>query len=102
MNNAFVPNPAGYPVRPIIRPSGHQSALKIIFAIFAIMIALLLQLVVLLLIGSQTVLPDVIRGMLCARVQAPVSLMLLPLMVLYDADALVTVAAAAVRAPLGA
>jgi RsiW-degrading membrane proteinase PrsW (M82 family) len=88
MNNAFVPTPAGYPVRPIVRPSGHQSALKIIFAIFAIMIAMLLGLIVLLLIGSETGLVELVIGMVCATLPVPIYVMLLLWIDRYEAEPL--------------
>jgi protease PrsW len=86
MNNAFVPNPAGMPLRPV--KSGHQSALKIIFAIFAIMIAFLLGLIVLALIGSETGLVELIIGMVCATLPVPVYVMLLLWLDRYEAEPL--------------
>ena len=53
MNNAFTPNAAGPPMRPVIRSSGHQSVFKILLAVFAVMVAAVLGLIVLLLIGDR-------------------------------------------------
>lgn len=88
MNNAFAPNPAAFPVRPVPRRSGHQSALKIIFGIFALMIALLLGLIVLLLIGSETGLVGMVIGFICASLPVPVYIMLLLWLDRYESEPL--------------
>jgi RsiW-degrading membrane proteinase PrsW (M82 family) len=87
MNNAFAPNMPPLPVRPL-RPSGHQSALKIIFAVFALMIAALLGLIVLLLIGSETGLVELIIGMICASLPVPIYIMLLLWVDRYESEPL--------------
>src|SRR2546426_12718438 len=76
MNNAFTPN-AGFQPPQLIRPSGHQSALKIILAVFAVMFAALLALVVLLLIGAETGPVELIIGLICATLPVPIYVMLL-------------------------
>jgi len=87
MNNAFAPNMPPVPVRPH-RSSGHQSALKIIFGIFALMVAALLGLIVLLLIGSETGLVELIIGMICASLPVPIYIMLLLWVDRYEAEPL--------------
>lgn len=89
MNNAFMPN-AGLPPRApaVIRSSGHQSALKIILAVFAIMIAALLGLVVLLLIGAETGLVQLIIGLICATLPVPIYVMLLLWIDRYESEPL--------------
>jgi len=47
MNNEFNPNAARPLIRPVIKSSGHQSVFKIILAVFAVMVAALLGLIVL-------------------------------------------------------
>src|SRR5213593_3253019 len=76
MNNAFTPN-AGFQPPQLIRPSGHQSVLKIILAVFAVMFAALLGLVVLLLIGAETGPVELIIGLICATLPVPIYVMLL-------------------------
>ncbi|HJZ83113.1 MAG TPA: PrsW family glutamic-type intramembrane protease, partial [Pyrinomonadaceae bacterium] len=88
MDNAYAPNPPGYPIRPPIRASGHQSALKIIFGIFALMIALLLGLIVLLMIGSETGLVELIIGLVCASLPVPIYIMLLLWIDRYESEPL--------------
>ena len=51
---------------PGVRSSGHQSAFKIILAVFAIMVAALLGLIVLLLIGAETGPVELVIGLTCA------------------------------------
>jgi len=87
MNNAFAPNMPPVPARPV-RTSGHKSALKIIFAIFALMIAALLGLIVLLLIGSETGLVELVIGMICASLPVPIYIMLLLWVDRYEAEPL--------------
>src|SRR5438067_9695497 len=87
MNNAFTPN-AGFQPPGLIRPSGHQSALKIILAGFAIMFAALLGLVVLLLIGAETGPVELIIGLICATLPVPIYVMLLLWIDRYEAEPL--------------
>ena len=84
MHSQFVPGPAGYQMV----HSGHQSALKIILAVFAIMIAALLGLIVLLLIGSETGLVELIIGFVCATIPVPIYIMLLLWIDRYESEPL--------------
>ncbi len=84
MHSQFVPGPAGYQM---VR-SGHQSALKIILAVFASMVAALLGLIVLLLIGSETGLVQLIIGFVCATIPVPVYIMLLLWIDRYESEPL--------------
>jgi RsiW-degrading membrane proteinase PrsW (M82 family) len=77
MNNAFNPNVANPAIRPGIKPSGHQSVIKIILAVFAIMVAALLGLIVLLLIGAETGPVELVIGLICATLPVPIYVMLL-------------------------
>ena len=87
MSNAFVPNVPRYP-RPALRPSAHKSALKIVLGIFALMIAALLGLIVLLLIGAETGPVELIIGMICASLPVPIYVMLLLWIDRYEAEPL--------------
>src|SRR5207253_6280935 len=87
MNNAFTPN-AGFQPPQYIRPSGHQSALKIILAVFAVMFAALLGLVVLLLIGSETGPVELVIGLICATLPVPIYVMLLLWIDRYESEPL--------------
>jgi RsiW-degrading membrane proteinase PrsW (M82 family) len=84
MHSQFVPGPAGYQMV----QSGHQSALKIILAVFAIMVAALLGLIVLLLIGSETGLAQLIIGFICATLPVPIYIMLLLWIDRYESEPL--------------
>jgi len=77
-----------------MRSSGHLSALKIIFGIFALMVAALLGLIVLLLIGSETGLVQMIIGLVCASLPVPVYIMLLLWIDRYEHEPLWMLAAA--------
>jgi RsiW-degrading membrane proteinase PrsW (M82 family) len=70
------------------RRSGHQSALKIVFGVFALMVAALLGLIVLLLIGSETGLVQMIIGMICAMLPVPIYIMLLLWIDRYESEPL--------------
>src|SRR3989442_7223741 len=87
MNNAFTPN-AGFQPPQYIRPSGHQSALKIILAVFAALFAALLGLVVLLLIGAETGPVELIIGLICATLPVRIYVMLLVWIDRYEAEPL--------------
>jgi len=78
MNSAVIP----------LRPSGHQSALKVIFGIFALMVAALLGLIVLLLIGAETGLVQLIIGLICATLPVPIYIMLLLWVDRYESEPL--------------
>jgi len=86
MNNAFVPQ--AYPQPPMMRRSGHQSALKIVFAVFALMIAAVLGLIVLLLIGAETGLVELMIGMICAMLPVPIYIMVLLWIDRYESEPL--------------
>src|SRR4030095_73985 len=88
MNNAFAPSPPAYPLRPPLKASGHQSALKIIFGMSALMEAPLLGLIVLLLIGSETGLVAMIIGLICASLPVPIYIMLLLWIDRYESEPL--------------
>ncbi|MDX6386113.1 MAG: protease PrsW [Blastocatellia bacterium] len=88
MNNAFTPNAARPPIRPVIRSSGHQSAFKIILAVFAVMIAALLGLITLALIGSETGPVELIIGLICAVLPVPIYVMLLLWIDRYESEPL--------------
>jgi protease PrsW len=79
--------PANIPRR-VVKSSGHQTALKIILGIFALMIAALLGLVVLLLIGSETGAVELIIGMVCASLPVPLYVMLLLWIDRYESEPL--------------
>ena len=89
MNYQFTPN-AGLPPRApaVIRSSGHQSVFKIILAVFAIMVAVLLGLIVLLLIGAETGLVQLIIGLICATLPVPIYVMLLLWIDRYESEPL--------------
>jgi protease PrsW len=80
-------NPVNAPRR-LARNSGHQSALKIVLGIFALMIAALLGLIVLLLIGSETGPVELIIGMVCATLPVPIYIMLLLWVDRYESEPL--------------
>jgi RsiW-degrading membrane proteinase PrsW (M82 family) len=75
-------------VPPVIRSSGHQSVFKIILAVFAIMIAALLGLVVLLLIGAETGPVELVIGLICATLPVPIYVMLLLWIDRYESEPL--------------
>src|SRR5438128_9289434 len=87
MNNAFTPN-AGFQPPQYVQKSGHQSALKIVLAIFAALVAALLGLVVLLLIGAETGPVELIIGLVCATLPVPIYVMLLLWIDRYEAEPL--------------
>ncbi|MFN2577048.1 MAG: PrsW family intramembrane metalloprotease [Pyrinomonadaceae bacterium] len=88
MNNEFLPNKFGPPPARVLRSSGHQSAAKIILAVFALMVAALLGLVVLLLIGAETGPIELIIGMICAVLPVPIYIMLLLWIDRYESEPL--------------
>ena len=79
--------PVNVPRRMVPR-SGHQSALKIILGIFALMIAALLGLIVLLFIGAETGPIELIIGMVCATLPVPIYIMLLLWIDRYESEPL--------------
>src|SRR5205807_9915538 len=89
MNNAFSPNPVGSPHPPVVlRPSGHQNAIKIVLGVFAAMVALLLGLIVLLLIGAETGLVEMLIGLVCATLPVPIYVTLLLWIDRYESEPL--------------
>jgi RsiW-degrading membrane proteinase PrsW (M82 family) len=88
MNNAFSPNAARPPIRPVIRSSGHQSAFKIILAVFAVLLAALLGVITLALIGSETGAPELVIGLICATLPVPIYVMLLLWIDRYESEPL--------------
>jgi protease PrsW len=88
MNNAFAPNPAGPPIRPVIRSSGHQSVFKILLAVFAVMVAAVLGLIVLALIGAETGGVALVIGLICATLPVPIYVMLLLWIDRYESEPL--------------
>ena len=72
----------------MIQRSGHQSALKIILGIFALMIAALLGLIVLFFIGAETGPIELIIGMVCATLPVPIYIMLLLWIDRYESEPL--------------
>lgn len=79
MQKAFV-------ARPPIKPSGSVTAIKIIGAVFAGMVALLLGLIVLLLIGVETGPLPFLIGMVSATLPVPFYLMLVLWIDRYEAE----------------
>src|SRR5437016_13919436 len=88
MNNQVLPNKFGATPPRRVRSSGHQSAGKIILAIFALMVAALLGLIVLLLIGSETGPIQLIIGIICATLPVPIYIMLLLWIDRYESEPL--------------
>src|SRR6267142_1792632 len=88
MNNAFTPNAVPPMIRPVIRSSGHQSAFKIILAVFAVMVVAVLGLLVLLLIGAETGPVELVIGLICACLPVPVYVMLLLWIDRYESEPL--------------
>src|SRR2546423_3837881 len=83
------PNPTMYSPAPgAIRPSSRYSAIKIIIAIIAAMFGLLLGLIVLLFIGAETGLVQMLIGMVCAILPVPIYVMLLLWIDRYESEPL--------------
>jgi len=80
-------NPVNAPRR-LVKSSGHQSALKIVLGIFALMIAALLGLIVLFFIGAETGPVELIIGMFCATLPVPIYIMLLLWVDRYESEPL--------------
>ncbi len=85
--NAYIPNNPPLAPTMVVR-SGHQSAFKIILAVFAAMIAALLGLIVLLIIGAETGPVELIVGLICASLPVPIYVMLLLWIDRYEAEPL--------------
>ena len=88
MNNAFNPNPPGFSGPTILAPPAPPrfGLFKIIFAVIGIMFALLLGLIVLLLIGAETGLVELMIGMVCATLPVPIYVMLLLWIDRYESE----------------
>src|SRR5258706_12851503 len=67
---------------------GHQSVIKIILAVFAVMVAALLGLIVLLLIGAETGPLELVIGLICATLPVPIYVMLLLWIDRYESEPL--------------
>src|SRR2546421_4565081 len=88
MNNQVLPNKFGDAPPRMVRSSGHQSAGKIILAVFSLMVAVLLGLIVLLLIASETGPIELITGMICATAPVPIYIMILLWIDRYESEPL--------------
>ena len=90
MNNFQIPNFQPTQPRPpvSIRTSGHTGVIKIVGAIAAILIALLLGLIVLALIGVETGVVGLLIGFLAATIPVPIYLMLVLWIDRYEAEPL--------------
>jgi protease PrsW len=84
-NQNYIPGSAG-PAQIRVRPSGSQSALKIVFGVFAAMIGVILGLIVLLLIGLETGPVALLIGMFCACLPVPLYVMLLLWIDRYESE----------------
>jgi RsiW-degrading membrane proteinase PrsW (M82 family) len=87
-NNPLINPPGQYPAAQpfVVRPSGNRSALKWLLIITAILFALLLGLILLLLIGSETGVVPLLIGMVCATLPAPVYIIILLWIDRYEAE----------------
>ncbi len=72
--------------RRVIKSSGHQSALKIIFGLIALMVAALLGLILLFFIGVETGPVELVIGMVCATLPVPIYVVLLLWIDRYEAE----------------
>ena len=90
MNNFQTPNiqPNYAPPPMSIQASGHTSVIKIIGAIAAVLVALLLGLIVLALIGVETGVVGLLIGFLAATIPVPIYLMLVLWIDRYEAEPL--------------
>jgi len=89
MNNPVNPGFQGYPGQfPLVRPTPRTSAVKIVLAVIAGMFSLLLGLIVLLLIGAETGLVELMIGMVCAMLPVPIYVTLLLWLDRYEAEPL--------------
>lgn len=73
---------------PVIRPSSHKSALRMVFAVAAALVALLLALIVLLLIGFETGPVALLIGLVSATIPVPLYLMLVLWIDRYESEPL--------------
>lgn len=73
---------------PLIRPSGHKSALRIVFGVAAALVSLLLGLIVLLLIGVETGPVPLLIGFVSATIPVPLYLVLVLWIDRYESEPL--------------
>jgi RsiW-degrading membrane proteinase PrsW (M82 family) len=88
-NNPMTNFPGPYqaaPPFPPVRPSGNRGALKWMLIITGMLLALLLGLILLLLIGSETGVVPLLIGMVCATLPVPVYIMILLWIDRYEAE----------------
>jgi RsiW-degrading membrane proteinase PrsW (M82 family) len=86
--NYIDPNPAAYARRPPIPKSNPISVIKVIAAVVVAMFAALLGLIILLLIGAETGLVELVIGMICATLPVPIYVMLLLWIDRYESEPL--------------
>ena len=87
MNN-ISPNASNYRQPTVLPRPRRLSAIKVIAAVIGAMFALLLGLIVLLLIGAETGLVELMIGMLCAILPVPIYVMLLLWIDRYESEPL--------------
>ena len=85
MNSPPIPNAAGFTPM-AIKPPSNLRAIKIVLAILAALVALLLGLIVLLLIGVETGLVPLLIGLVSATMPVPVYLVLVLWIDRYEAE----------------
>lgn len=73
---------------PVIRPSSHKSALRVVFAMAAALVAVLLALIVLLLIGVETGPVALLIGLVSATIPVPLYLVLVLWIDRYESEPL--------------
>jgi RsiW-degrading membrane proteinase PrsW (M82 family) len=88
MNNQYPYSPQPNFVPPVIKPSGHVSAIKIVLGIAVGLLMLLLGLLVLLLIGFDTGPVGLLVGMICATIPVPIYVTLVLWIDRYEAEPL--------------
>ena len=95
-NDSRFPGMAGPPMAPMvaIKPSGHNTAIKVVAGIVAILIALLLGLIVLLLIGFETGPVALLIGLVAATIPVPLYVMLVLWIDRYESEPLSMLATA--------
>ena len=86
--NRIDPHPGAFPQRPAIPKSNRLGAIQIIAAVIAAMFAALLGLIILLLIGAETGLVELVIGMICATLPVPIYVMLLLWIDRYESEPL--------------
>src|SRR5262245_45764592 len=96
INDSRLPGMGTPPMPPMvqIKPSGHNTAIKIVAAIVAILIALLLGLVVLLLIGFETGPVGLLIGFVAATIPVPLYVILVLWVDRYESEPMTMLATA--------